>query len=145
MVAPSSAELLAIHWYVAVFEELPAIAQKEGLVVAEGFEQDEPPEASELDYMLLFRTAAASEADACVHVRSAMTDQEIVPIRVERLNTKGLAIARAERKAIRQLLAGDVSANACFVGFKKGCANAQRTALSVIQQSIVRPAWKFWG
>ncbi|MCP4444671.1 MAG: hypothetical protein GY811_04900 [Myxococcales bacterium] len=145
MVASYNTELVTVHWCVAVFKEIPGTAQDEGLVLAEGFEQDEPPEATELDYMMLFRTVAVTESDACSNVREALSEMDAEPTMVEGLDPDGLAISRAERKATRKLQAGDVSAKALFVGFKKECADAQRAARSVIQESIIRPSWKFWG
>ncbi len=121
------------------------MAQEEGLVLMEGFEQDDQPEDADLDYMMLFRTVALSDADACSAVRDTLSENDAEPTLVDTLAAEGESITRAERKVVKQLQPGDVSARASFVGFKHGHENARGLASAIITRSVTRPGWKFWG
>lgn len=114
----------------------------DGIVLAEGFEQENEPEAEQLSYVILARTLANTESEAKSLVDKAVEELHSFGSVLIAFDTK--TVVRQERRAAASLKPNEVMLKASFVGFKADSEAAKAAAMEIVQEAIRKRWWQFW-
>jgi hypothetical protein len=128
-------------WIAAVVDRLPENFT-DGIILAEGLDQDTEPDPSQLQFAILARVAASAEDEASQQIAQALSGWGLS--HSTKLADEDSDIPRAERRIAAQLKSGDVSLRSSFVGFKRNNTGARKQAISVLGEAISKRWWQFW-
>lgn len=136
------------YWCIA-YVEWPWDVMKEGMVLHVGLEhlaEKEEPPWRELDYAVLCRTRAITEAWAYRHVQGAIEGLDLKLVQpVENLPVSDLILTRHEKKEVAGLRpSGNISVHGVHIGFLKNNQAAREAAVQMIRKCISRRWWEIW-
>lgn len=129
-------------WFAVIINQL-SDDLSEGIVLTEGFEEDEEPGLDQLQFAILARAAAVTGEEAVRLIEKAVAKCD--PSSTQLLADTPKTLVRAEREVARGLRDNDVSIKASFIGFRRDNAIARQAAISMIDLAIrKRWWWQFW-
>ena len=129
------------YWFSVAVRTLPD-EFTDGIVVAEGFEEDSSLEPDHLHYVILGRAVADSETEAHTLIKEAT--QGLDPFASSMIADEVRTVVRQERRVANAMQPGDVLLKTSFVGFKPDCPEAQASAMEIVEDAIQRRWWQFW-
>lgn len=129
------------YWFSVAVRKLPD-EFTDGIVIAEGLEEDASLKPDRLHYAILGRTLADSEAEALKLINEAA--KELEPLASNMIADDARLVVRQERRVAASLQSGEVLLKASFVGFKSDSPEARTSAMEIVRLAIERSWWQFW-